>query len=245
MDTNGHGRPVEKGDSQRSEADRPPTCQSSSDGQAEPKSRRDRLEWWTELIAVVILSIATLGVAWSGYQSARWSGVQSTSYAEAGGRRVESSRASARANTETMVDVSVFTSWLDAFARGDTELANFISERFRPEFQTAFIAWLASKPVYDPNAPPTPFAMPEYQLASQQEADRLEQEANALLEQGKAANQQSDDYVLNTVILVSVLFFAGIAQRRFRRLEYRVALTALGSGMLIYGLVHIFTYPVQ
>jgi hypothetical protein len=238
-------QPVAEDGTRGTGSDLPTGREASGDVQTEQGNRRDRIEWWIELIAVILLSIATLGVAWSSYQSARWSGVQSTSYAEAGGRRVESSRASARANTETMVDVSVFTSWLDAFARGDTELANFISERFRPEFQTAFIAWLASKPVYDPNAPPTPFAMPEYQLASQQEADRLEQEANALLEQGKAANQQSDDYVLNTVILVSVLFFAGIAQRRFRRLEYRVALTALGSGMLIYGLVHIFTYPVQ
>jgi hypothetical protein len=238
-------QPVGEDELHGSEPDRPGSRDSPGDGEAEPKNRRDKLEWWTELIAVVILSIATLGVAWSGYQSARWSGVQSTSYTEASGRRVESTRASARANTETMVDVSVFTSWLDAFARGDTELANFISERFRPEFETAFIAWLATKPVYDPDAPPTPFAMPEYQLASQQEADRLEQEANDLFDQGKAANQRSDDYVLNTVILVSVLFFAGIAQRRFRRLEYRVALTVLGSAMLIYGLVHIFTYPVQ
>ena len=74
---------------------------------------------------------------------------------------------------------------------------------------------------------------------------RLDIEAKNLLDEGKAANQQSDDYVLNTVILVSVLFFAGIAQRRFRRLEYRVALTILGSGMLVYGLVNIFRYPVH
>jgi hypothetical protein len=209
------------------------------------ETRRERLEWWTELIAVVLLAIATLGVAWSGYQSARWGGVQSTSYTEASGRRVESTRAAARANTEITVDVSLFTSWLDSYAREDTELADFYAERFRDEFKIAFEAWLATDPASNPEAPPTPFAMPEYQLASQEEADRLEQEATALLDKGKAANQQSDDYVLNTVILVSVLFFAGIAQRRFRRLEYRMVLTALGTAMLVYGLVNIFRYPVQ
>lgn len=223
----------------------PPPCpEQGYDPGLEPKTLRERLEWWIELTAVVLLAIATLGVAWSGYQSARWGGVQSTSYTEAGGARVESTRASARANTEIMVDVSLYTDWLDAYARDDTELADFYRERFREEFKVAFEVWLATDPVSNPDAPSTPFAMSEYQLASEQEADRLEMEANALLDKGKAANQQSDDYVLNTVILVSVLFFAGIAQRRFRRLEYRAILTVLGAGMLVYGLVHIFTYPV-
>ncbi len=228
-----------------SEPELSPSPESAPDPELEPKTRRERLEWWTELIAVVLLAIATLGVAWSGYQSARWGGVQSTSYTEAGGARVESTRAASRANTEISVDVSLFTSWLDAYAREDTALADFLSERFRAEFKVAFEAWLATDPAVNPQAPPTPFAMPEYQLASQGEADRLEQRANALLDKGKAANQQSDDYVLNTVILVSVLFFAGIAQRRFRRLEYRVVLTVLGTAMLVYGLVNIFRYPVQ
>ena len=125
------------------------------------------------------------------------------------------------------------------------ELADFYRERFREEFKVAFDAWVAADPASNPEAPPTPFAMPEYQLASQEEADRLEEEANAILDKGKAANEQSDKYVLNTVILVSVLFFAGIAQRRFRRLEYRMVLTVLGVAMLVYGLVNIFRYPVQ
>ena len=205
----------------------------------------ERREWWVEFVAVVLLAIATLGVAWSGYQSARWSGVQSTDYTEAGGARVEANRAASQADTELVVDVSMFTNWLDAYAQGDAKLADFYSARFRDEFKVAFDAWVATDPASDPDAPPTPFAMPEYQLASQEEADRLEEEANALLDEGKAANEQSDKYVLNTVILVSVLFFAGIAQRRFRRLEYRMVLTGLGAAMLIYGLVNIFRYPVE
>jgi hypothetical protein len=36
-----------------------------------------------ELLATVLLSLATLGIAWSGYQAARWSGIQSRHYAEA------------------------------------------------------------------------------------------------------------------------------------------------------------------
>lgn len=35
----------------------------------------DRRERVLELIAVVILAVATLATAWSGYQATRWSGV--------------------------------------------------------------------------------------------------------------------------------------------------------------------------
>lgn len=226
------------------ELDRSTAPEATNDGQAGGNTRRDRLEWWTELIAIIILSIATLGVAWSGYQSARWGGVQSIRFAEAGGKRVEANRAASLGYTEITVEISMFTSWLEAYSLGQTELADRISQRFPDEFKPAFAAWIDTQPFSNPDAAPTPFDMPEYWLVGIERQVQLEAEANELLDEGKAANQQSDDYVFNTVILVSVLFFAGIAQRRFRRLEYRVVLTVLGSGMLIYGLVNIFTYPV-
>lgn len=142
------------------------------------------------------------------------------------------------------MDVSLFSGWLDAYARDDQALADFYSDRFRDEFELAFDAWLLLKPRTTPSALSTPFALPQYQLTSQLEADRLEQEANDLMEKGKAANQQSDDYVFNTVILVSVLFFGGIAQR-FKRPGARAFMIAFGAVMLIYGFYYIATYPVH
>jgi len=50
--------------------------------------------------------------------------------------------------------------------------------------------------------------------------------------------------VLNTVILVSVLFFGGIAQR-FKSPGARAVLIAFGFAMLVYGLYHIASYPVH
>lgn len=213
-------------------------------GENRAKTRRERLEWWTDLLAVLIVVTATVAASWSGYQSARWGGVQSIRFTEASGKRVESTRAASRANTEALVDISLFSSWLDAYARDDQELASFYEDRFREEFKVAFEAWLLLQPRGTPTALSTPFALPQYQLASQQEADRLAQEADDLLEQGKAANQQSDDYVLNTVILVSVLFFGGIAQR-FKRPGARTVMIVFGTIMLIYGLYQIATYPVH
>ncbi len=211
---------------------------------AQSKTRRERLEWWTDLLAVLIVVTATVAASWSGYQAARWGGVQSIYFTEASGKRVESTRASAQANTEALVDISLFDSWLEAYARDDQELASFLADRFRAEFKPAFEAWLILSPRSAPDSIRTPFELPQYKLASQEEADRLEQEASDLLAKGKEANQQSDDYVLNTVILVSVLFFGGIAQR-FNRPSVRSVLIVFGFAMLIYGLVHIATYPIH
>lgn len=56
-------------------------------------SRWDRWEPLAEVVATVILALVTLATAWSGYQSARWGGEQSTKYSQAGALRTESTRA--------------------------------------------------------------------------------------------------------------------------------------------------------
>lgn len=117
-------------------------------------------------------------------------------------------------------------------------------ERFRPEFKTAVDAWLARGPLDDPSAPPTPFAMKQYQLAADQEAARLERRAEALTETGRTANQRSDDYVLVTIMFASVLFFAGISSKMSTMRE-RIVL--LGSGVAIFVAASIVTlsFPKQ
>ena len=208
-----------------------------------PLTRRQHFERWTEILGVVILGIATLGTAWSGYQSTRWSGVQAGDYAVAGSRRVESTKAASLANTQTVVDVSAFTSWVNAYAAHNTTLADFYAKRFRDEFKPAFAAWLATDPKNNPQAPPTPFAMPQYVLQATQQADRLDKQAAALLVQGDNANEVGDKYVLNTVFLAAVMFFAAVAQG-FEWLGPRVGLLGLGFVMLIIGIANIIRYPI-
>ena len=75
--------------------------------------------------------------------------------------------------------MATFTQWVDAYAQHQTRLADFYFKRFRPEFKPAVDAWIATKPQQNPNAPLTPFAMPQYQLAARAEANRLEAKADA------------------------------------------------------------------
>ena len=207
-------------------------------------SRWDRWEPLAEIIATVLLAMATLATAWSGYQSARWGGVQSSKYSQAGALRTESTRASTQAGQLIQIDIGLFTNWINAFANENERLADFYEARFRPEFKPAFDAWLATDPRNNPDAPSSPFAMPEYTLTKIVESEQLEQEASKTFDEGSAANQTSDDYILNTVILASVLFLAGM-QSRIKSVPMRMLIVILGLLILTFGLYNIATYPIQ
>ena len=118
----------------------------------------DRLE----IVATVLLALATVATAWSGYQASRWNGEQAKAFSRGNAARIESTRASSRADTLTQIDIATFTQWVNAYARDETMLADFYFKRFRAEFKPAVDAWIATKPLKTPNAPLTPFAMPQY-----------------------------------------------------------------------------------
>lgn len=207
-------------------------------------TRFDRWEPLAEVIATIVLAIATLATAWSGYQSARWGGVQSTSYSQASALRTESTRASTQAGQFVQIDIGLFTNWINAYIADDQPKLQFYQYRFRDEFKPAFKAWLDTDPANNPYAPRSPFAMPEYQLSLAAESERLLAEAETTFAKGAEANQTSDNYLLNTVILAGVLFLAGIASR-FKAMAARWVIIIFSLVILAYGLFNIFTYPVQ
>lgn len=206
-------------------------------------SRFDRWEPLAEVIVTLVLALATVATAWSGYQSARWGGEQSTSYSQAGALRTESVRASNQAGQLIQIDISLFANWVNAYANEDTILTNFYEQRFRDEFTPAFMAWLDTKPAENPDAPDSPFVMPEYKVSKVEESTLLENQAAEKFTQGEEANQISDNYVLNTVFLASVLFLGGIATR-FKAMAARWVIIILSLGILIFGLYNIITYPI-
>jgi hypothetical protein len=203
-----------------------------------------RWEQIIETFGALILSLAALLTSWSGYQAGRWNGVMATNFSQAGALRVESTRASDLAGRQTLIDLQLFGSWLDAYAAGNQQLADFYRERFRSEFQPAFDAWLASRPLTNADALPSPFDHPEYQLAAAAEAQRLEAEASAAFERGTQANQIGDNYVFNTVLLALSLFFAGIANR-FTGVGVKSALLGMGLILLLIGLFSLARFPID
>jgi len=197
-----------------------------------------------EILTGVILALVAVCTAWSVYQAARWAGVQSMRMASGSARRVESTRASTLAGQQTMVDIGLFTNWVNAYVEENEELSQFYLGRFRPEFRPAFDAWVATQPRFNPDAPSSPFVMPEYKLAAQEEADDLEAQANALVAEGSAALQTNNEYVLTTVFLASVLFFATLSMRMHSP-SVKAAVLLMALIMLLVSIYRLISLPVH
>src|SRR6478736_1432375 len=84
-------------------------------------SRQERV---FELLAVLLLSLATVCIAWSGYQAARWSGIQARNYAQASTARAHANRTSTLGGQERIQDLLNFNRWLEASTAGNTQLAD-------------------------------------------------------------------------------------------------------------------------
>jgi hypothetical protein len=219
----------------------------------------ERLHLKLELVATVILAFATVLTAWSAFQSAKWSGVQAINFTAASTARVESTRASDLANTQRAVDVDTFVAWVSAVSsesqRGlipaegpyrpqESTESGFLYERFRDEFKPAVEAWLATRPLVDPDAPATPFQMEEYQLAADEDAAELVAESERLRDEALQSNQRSDNYVLLTVLFAAVLLFAGVSTKLDGR-RAQVGMIGLAAIFLVGASITLLTFPVE
>jgi hypothetical protein len=199
---------------------------------------------WQELVATVLIVLAALATSWSSYQATRWNGEQAAAAGRTNAIRIEASRAQGLAEAQTQVDVATFIAWADADQRGDQALARFYVDRFRDEFLVAFDAWLATDPLTDTDAPPTPFAMDEYQLDSRTQAEELDADAEASAAEVRLNIQRSSNYVLTVVLYAVVLFFAGMSTRVSTQRLRRV-LTLAGCVVLLGAIAWIATFPVS
>jgi hypothetical protein len=204
----------------------------------------DRLAQRFELAATLLLAVAAVATAWAAYQSARWHGEQARAQSASIAARVESAREGGVANRQSQIDVALFTQWVDAYAREEDELAAFYRKRFRPEFVPAFDAWIATRPRKNPDAPLSPFAMPEYGLAATTAADGLEAKAAAASVRAGTDIQRADNYSLAVVLFAASLFFAGVSTRLHGRTP-RMIVVGLGYTMFLASAIWIATFPVS
>jgi hypothetical protein len=204
----------------------------------------DESRGWQEVIVTGLLVIAALATSWSSYQATRWNGEQAAAASRTNAIRIDAARADGLARSQTQVDVATFIAWADADQRGETKVADFYVDRFRPEFKSAFDAWVATRPLSSADAPPTPFAMDEYQVAAKAEAEKLDAAAEASAAEVRLNIQRSSNYVLTVVLYAVVLFFAGMSTRlRDRRLRW--VMTIAGCLVLLAALGWVATFPVS
>lgn len=200
---------------------------------------------WLEIVAAVLLALATIASAWSAYQSATWGGHEARTFAAATAHRIESTKAADLADQEMAVDRQMWVEWIKAYGSGQAQLADYYEKHvMSDELRTAFDRWKATDPLSNPDAPDSPFEMPEYRNVNMEKSDALEAQADEETTEAREAVERSDRYVLFTVLFASVLFFAGISTK-FRARKVRLAVLLMGTLLFVASLVIVVMQPIR
>ncbi len=195
------------------------------------------------IAAAILLGLSTIATAWCAYQATLWGGVQTFCLADANRASRSVFKNEIRADQTRALHAMVFMQYVSAISTSNNVMAAFYLQRIGGEFKPALDAWLKTNPFESTNAPPHPFAMPEYKLHALEDAARFERAAAAKMQAAEEANVHSDDYVLVTVVLASVLFLGGVAgQFSSRRLKIMVFF--IGVAMFIAGVALALSLPI-
>jgi hypothetical protein len=201
-----------------------------------------RWDRWMDTAIVVILALASLLAAWSGYQAGLWNEQKSGHIIEAEARQIDATRATMTGYQIRQIDVTIFLAWLDAFMSDDTELAGFYQARFTPQLEVAFAAWQATDPLTNSESPTDPIRMPEYQVPALVRAAELDAEVHLAYAEAEHDGAVSDAYVFSTLLLAVVLFFGGVCTKIGWR-PAQLGLLLVTAVLLIYSVSVIGGLP--
>jgi hypothetical protein len=209
---------------------------------AAEKRQALRLRQWMDLLSALLMAAATVATAWSAYQSSLWNGQYAMYKSRATNAAIKVGKLSTLALQRTSVHVNLFVHWVSAMNRGDTRTADFLAARFPEPLEEAVEAWRATNPFENPQAPVSPFDMPQYVLQERVQADRWERIGQDESAAAEHANETANRYLLFTIIYASVLFFAGISGK-FRWQAIDITVLVLGAVTLLAGIVIMIASP--
>jgi hypothetical protein len=181
-----------------------------------------------------------VGTAWCSYQSAAWMRQGNRLMQQANVLDRRAGLVTLQGTQMVTIHAGMFMQLLAARQAGNEKLAEFYAQRFPPDVRKAYDQWLAQKPFENPAADPHPFVPNLYQLRGADAATEMSRQAEEKLQQARAAGNRSGQYLGNTVLFATVLFFAGTTskfeQRRVRVVAFIFALAvfafALGRTLL-------------
>lgn len=204
---------------------------------------KDHQKKWIELISTILLSAATVLSAWCVYQSSQWSGEQYfriDDETSANQFRLQYEVAGAQRKT---AELQLFLEYSSAIADSNLNLAEFLYHRFPRSFKKAFNVWEKLDPYQNTDAPSSPFTMKEYVIPELEEAKKYEAQAISFKKAANTSDKNSDNYVLLSLILSTVLFFSGMCGVTDSRRSQRILL-GTASMIFVTALVFIITMPV-
>jgi hypothetical protein len=195
-----------------------------------------------EIIAVLLLGIATVGTAWCGYQSSQWNGAQGDLARESSDERVEASRQFGLATQRIAYDASTVAQYAQAVQSGNEPLAEFYRTNLvRPLFLPLLEQWQAQ--IAAGQTPTNLFEDPVYLQTQFADYQTAVDKSEALTAESQAAGATADAYVITTILLAVALFFAGVTSS-FRYRPARVFLLLLCIGTVAVAAARLADLPI-
>src|SRR5213079_1046894 len=198
---------------------------------------------WVEPIVALLMALTTVGTAWCSYQSAAWTRQSNRLMNEFNALERRAGLLGVQGMQQATIHTAMFMEVLAAKQAGNEQLANFYVERFPPDVRKAYDTWLAQRPFENPNADPHPFVPNLYEMrGSREAADASTKAANSQQEAGSAGSI-SGQYLANTVLFATVLFFAS-ASGKFEQRRVRVVAFAFAVAVSVFAVVRTLMLPL-
>ena len=205
-------------------------------GKEPPKKR------WVEPVTAVLMALATVGTAWCSYKSASWTRQSNRLMNEYNSLERRAGVLTLQGMQSATIHSAMFMQMLAAREAGNEKLANFYVERFPPDVRKAYDAWLAQKPFENPKADPHPFVPNLYEARGSREAAELSAKAANNLLVARRAGNTSGQYLANTVLFATMLFFAN-AVLKFEQRRVRIVAFAFAVAVFAFAVVRTALLP--
>jgi hypothetical protein len=199
---------------------------------------------WFEPATAILMALATLGTAWSSYQSSRWSSESNGHSTEVSHLEREAMKMHLEMMQREAAQTQILTQWLNAHLAGQQAIADFYKKRFPPELRKAFDAWMGQNPFENEKADPQPMVASLYTSPLAGETKPVLADAATHDRLSRESGQHAARYLGNTVLLAGVLFFSGTATR-FEKRQLRHAMFFFACALFAYSAVRIGMLPVN
>lgn len=195
-----------------------------------------------EVLAVILLGIATVGTAWCALQSQLWSGESDRIANVATTEHAEANRLFGLATQAISYDATTVASYAQAVAANQPELQKFYrASLVRQGFLGYLDSWEAQVRA---GGTPTNLLDDKAYLDQVLGPFRTAQaKADADARAGEDAGRLGDLYTLTTVLLAVSLFFAGVTAS-FRSPSLRVALLTACVSTILISAVRLSDLPI-
>jgi hypothetical protein len=197
---------------------------------------------WIEPVVAVLMALTTLCTAWCSYQSAAWTRRSNGLMNESNALERRAALLDVQGSQALIIHASMFMQLLAAQHAGNEKLASFYAERFPPDVKKAYEAWLAQKPFENPAADAHPFVPNLYEVRGAAEATAARADSVRRVAEAREAGNRSGQFLANTVLFATVLFFAGTAGK-FEQPRVRLFAAVFGVALFVFAVIRMLLMP--